>query len=119
MATEIPNQTAMSGTAFSYQFPAATFADADSDTLTYTATLAADTPLPSWLSFTAATRTFSGTPTAAETVLVKVTASDGNGGSVSDTFDIVVSPPADTTAPRVASIVRGRPLRVLRPTRTA
>ena len=46
--------------------------------------------LPSWLSFDAATRTFSGTPTAAETVSVKVTASDAS-DSVSDTFDIVVS----------------------------
>ena len=35
-------------------------------------------------------RTFSGTPTTAETVSVKVTASDGNGGSVSDAFDVVV-----------------------------
>ena len=51
VATEIPNQTAMSGTAFSYQVPAATFADADGDTLTYTATLADDTGLPAWLSF--------------------------------------------------------------------
>ena len=42
VATEIPDQTAMSGTAFSYQFPPATFTDADSDTLTYTATLADD-----------------------------------------------------------------------------
>ena len=90
VATEIPNQTAMSGTAFSYQVPAATFADADSDTLTYAATLADDTALPSWLSFDPATRTFSGTPTAAETVSVKVTASDAS-ESVSDTFDIVVS----------------------------
>ena len=94
VATEIPNQTAMSGTVFSYQVPAATFADADSDTLTYTATLADDTMLPSWLSFTAATRTFSGTPTTAETVSVKVTASDGT-DSVSDTFDIVVSAAAN------------------------
>ena len=64
MATEIPNQTAMSGTAFSYQFPPATFTDADSDTLTYAATLADGTALPAWLSFAAATRTFSGTPMA-------------------------------------------------------
>ena len=70
VATEIPNQTAMSGTAFSYQFPAATFTDADSDTLTYTATLDDDSALPSWLSFAPATRTFSGTPTAVETVSV-------------------------------------------------
>ena len=46
--------------------------------------------------FHAATRTFSGTPTAAETVSVKVTASDAS-DSVSDTFDIVVSGPTDTT----------------------
>ena len=107
VATEIPNQTAMSGTAFSYQVPAATFADADSDTLTYTAMLADDTALPAWLSFDPATRTFSGTPTTAETVSVKVTASDGT-ESVSDSFDFVVSA-ADTTAPRVASIKRQNP----------
>ena len=108
VATAIPNQTAMSGTAFSYQVPDTTFADADSDTLTYAATLADGAALPSWLSFAPATRTFSGTPTAAETVSVKVTASDAS-ESVSDTFDIVVSGPADTTAPRVASITRQNP----------
>ena len=96
VATEIPNQTAMSGTVFSYQVPAATFADADGDTLTYTATLDDNSALPSWLSFAPATRTFSGTPTAAETVSVKVTASDAS-ESVSDTFDIVVSGQTDTT----------------------
>ena len=43
-----------------------TFADTDTgDTLTYTATKSDDSELPSWLSFDAATRTFSGTPTAA------------------------------------------------------
>ena len=108
VATAIPDQTATTGTAFSYQVPAATFTDADGDTLTYRATLADDTALPSWLSFSATTRTFSGTPTAAETVSVKVTASDAS-ESVSDTFDIVVGLPADTTAPRVASIVRQNP----------
>ena len=107
VATAIPDQTAMSGTAFSYQVPAATFTDADGDTLTYTATLADDTALPAWLSFAPATRTFSGTPTAAETVSVKVTASDGNGGSDSDTFDIVVSATADTTPPEVDSAELG------------
>ena len=49
--------------------------------------------LPTWLSFADGTRTFSGTPAAADTatVSVKVTASDGNGGSVSDEFDITVA----------------------------
>ena len=93
VANAIPDQSATVGTAFSYAFPANTFNDADAtDTLTYSATKADDSALPTWLSFTAATRTFSGAPQAAdvETVSVKVTASDGNGSSVSDTFDVVV-----------------------------
>ena len=94
VANAIPDQSATAGTAFSYVFPDTTFSDADtSDTLTYTATKADDTALPTWLAFAAGTRTFSGTPQAADTgtVAVKVTASDGNGGSVSDAFDITVS----------------------------
>ena len=111
VATVIPDRTATVGTALLYAFPANTFADTDTgDTLTYTATQSDDSALPAWLSFTAATRTFSGTPQTADvgTVSVEVTASDGT-DSVSDTFDIVVSPPADTTAPTVASIVRQTP----------
>ena len=105
VANTIPDQTATAGTAFSYAFPDTTFSDADSDTLTYAATKADDTALPTWLSFTDSTRTFSGTPQAAdvETVSVKVTASDGNGGSVSDEFDITVSAAADTSPPTLTS----------------
>ena len=93
VANAIPNQTATVGVDFSYAFPANTFADADSDTLSYTATLSDDSALPSWLSFTDSTRTFAGLPQAADagTISVKVTASDGNGGTVSDTFDIAVA----------------------------
>ena len=105
VANTIPDQTATAGTAFSYAFPANTFSDADSDTLSYTATKADDTALPTWLTFTAGTRAFSGTPQAADiaTVSVKVTASDGNGGSVSDEFDITVSAAADTSPPTLTS----------------
>ena len=94
VANEIPDQTATVGTAFSYAFPADTFDDADGDALTYTATKNDDTALPSWLTFTAGTRAFSGTPQLVdvETVSVKVTASDGT-DSVSDTFEITVSGP--------------------------
>ena len=94
VANAIPDQSATAGTAFSYQFPASTFNDADTgQTLSYAATQADGTALPTWLSFTASTRTFSGTPAATDvgTVSVKVTASDGNGGSVSDEFAIVVT----------------------------
>ena len=94
VANTIPDRSATAGTAFSYAFPANTFSDADTgDTLTYAATKADGATLPTWLSFAAGTRTFSGTPQTADvgTVSVKVTASDGNGGSGSDDFDIMVS----------------------------
>ena len=93
VANQIPNQTATAGTAFSYTFPANTFSDADNDALTYTAAKSDDTALPTWLSFDAVTLTFSGTPQSGDTgtLSVKVTADDRNGGTASDTFDIVVS----------------------------
>ena len=112
VANAIPNRTATAGTAFSYAFPTNTFSDADSDSLNYTAAKSDDTALPSWLTFTAGTRTFSGTPQAANvgTLSVKVTADDGNGGTVSDTFDIVVSaaPSTDSTVSFSSATYSGR-----------
>ena len=92
VANEILDQTATVGTVFIFELPDDTFTDADSDTLTYTATQSDDTALPSWLTFDAVGPSFSGLPLAAdvETLSVKVTASDGT-ESVSDIFDIVVS----------------------------
>ncbi|MYG63048.1 MAG: hypothetical protein F4158_00345, partial [Synechococcus sp. SB0675_bin_7] len=93
VATAIGDQSATEGASFTFVVPAGTFTDADGDTLSYTATQADAAALPDWLSFDAATRTFSGTPAAADvgTLSVKVTASDGKGGTASDTFDIVVT----------------------------
>ena len=90
--TMIPDQTATVGAAFNYQFPDNTFSDADNDPLDYSATLSDDSTLPGWLAFAKSTRTFSGTPQAGDvgTIMVKVTADDGNGGMVSDSFDITV-----------------------------
>ena len=104
VAIPIPDQTATEGALFSYAFPDTTFTDADSgDTLSYTATKGDGTTLPTWLTFTPATRAFTGTPAATdvETVSVKVTADDSNGGLISDVFDIVVA--ADTTPPTLIS----------------
>ena len=109
VANPIDDQTATAGTAFLYAFPTNTFADTDAgDTLTYTATQSDDSALPAWLTFDAATRTFSGTPQTADvgTVSVKVTASDGT-DSVSDTFDIVVSTAANS-APVFADATAAR-----------
>ena len=93
VANAIPDQTATAATGFFYRFPANTFNDTDTgDTLSYMATKADGMALPTWLDFSAGTRTFAGTPAVSDvgTVSMKVTASDGNGGSVSDTFDITV-----------------------------
>ena len=90
--TPIPDQTATVGTAFEYIFPAGTFSDGDSDSLTYTATRWDDRALPTWLTFTASERKFAGTPQSSDTgtLGVKVTASDGMGGLVSNIFYIEV-----------------------------
>ncbi len=106
LANAIPNQTATEDVAFNFQFASNTFADIDvGNTLTYTATLSGGGALPAWLSFDANTRTFSGTPLNANvgTISVEVTANDGNGGTVADTFDIVVANAND--APTVANAI--------------
>ena len=102
VANPIPDQAVADSTAFDYAFPPETFADAEGDPLTFSATKGDDTALPSWLAFTSATRTFSGTPpvSARGRHTVKVTASDGRGGSASDEFVITVSV-RPNTAPRV------------------
>ncbi|WP_420800942.1 putative Ig domain-containing protein [Pseudomonas cavernicola] len=78
---------------FSYLIPASSFADEDGDSLSFSAQLAGGSALPTWLSFDAATRTFSGTPdySHAGNYEVTVTASDGRGGEVSDSFALRVS----------------------------
>jgi hypothetical protein len=92
VANIIPPQVTLEDGPFSFQFAANTFADADGDILSYSASLADGSALPAWLSFDGATRTFSGTPVNGNVgaIAVRVTASDGNGGSVSDTFPIQV-----------------------------
>lgn len=93
VANAIANQDAPVDTAFNFQFAANTFNDGDADTLTYTAELNGGGALPAWLSFDGTTRTFSGTPVIGDvgTISVDVTADDGFGGTVTDTFDITVS----------------------------
>jgi YD repeat-containing protein len=79
---------------FSFQVPEDAFADVDTgDSLSYTATLGNGNPLPGWLSFDAATRTFSGTPLNENvgTISVKVTATDSSSASATDIFDISVA----------------------------
>ncbi|WP_422378906.1 putative Ig domain-containing protein [Roseibium sp.] len=104
LEAEIADQSAAEDVAWSFTVPADAFADIDGDALTYSATLGDGSALPSWLSFDAATRTFSGTPPqdGAGTLSLKVVASDGE-ASAEDTFDLVIDRVND--APVVASAI--------------
>ncbi len=102
VAAPIGDQAINEDTALSFQVPAGAFTDPDSDPLTYTATLADGSPLPGWLTFDAATQTFSGTPPQDYNgdVALKVSASDGE-YSVSDSFTLTIKPVND--APVITS----------------
>jgi Ca2+-binding RTX toxin-like protein len=94
VAAPIADQQATQGTGFSLVVPTTTFADVDpGDTLTLSATLANGSALPSWLSFNAATRTFTGTPQAGDigTINVRVTATDSGSLSVTDVFALTIA----------------------------
>ncbi|PSF31178.1 hypothetical protein C7H19_23250 [Aphanothece hegewaldii CCALA 016] len=89
----LPEQSIFGEANFTYTFAENTFGDVDAgDMLTYSATLESGADLPSWLSFDAATRTFSGTPTNADagTINVSVKATDKASASVTDTFAITI-----------------------------
>ena len=99
VAVTIPNQTGIVGTTFKYIITAGTFTDGDSDVLTWSAS-----NLPAGLSFEAATHTISGVPTTVSAPMVTVSVNDGNGHTVSTTFTITISPPANV-APVVAATI--------------
>ncbi len=104
LASAVPDRPATEDSAFSYQVASGVFTDPDvGDILSYSATLAGGAALPVWLSFDAATRTFSGTPANGDVgaINVTVTATDTHGASVSDTFTITVGNTND--APTITS----------------
>ena len=80
------------GRLFSFTLPAETFIDDDgNNSLTYSATLSDGSLLPAWLLFDSASQTFSGTPTAATNITVKVTAIDQNSATASCIFSFIVT----------------------------
>ncbi|MEH1843182.1 MAG: putative Ig domain-containing protein [Nostoc sp.] len=93
LSKAIADQEATVGSLFTFTVPDDTFTDPDvGDTLTYTATLEDDTPLPSGLKFDSATRTFSGTPDNLEvgSKNIKVTVQDVAGETASDVFTLAI-----------------------------
>ncbi|MFL6675370.1 MAG: VCBS domain-containing protein [Massilia sp.] len=100
MVAPLADQDLTFNKAFSFVVPANSFTDTDhGDTLTYAATLADGSALPSWLKFDAAAGTFSGvTPKQVGSIDVRVTATDkaADGSTVgslsaSDVFTLSVS----------------------------
>jgi hypothetical protein len=78
--------------------PANTFTDPAGEALTFAASLSNGQPLPSWLSFNPATDSFSGTaPITAQTLGLKVTATDASGLSVADVFQVSIVAPASSS----------------------
>ena len=102
VANALADQSSNEDEAVSFILPADAFSDVDGDALTLSATLADTSPLPTWLSFDATSRTFSGTPPLNfnGAIAVSVTASDGS-LAASDTFTLDITSIND--APVVAN----------------
>jgi len=112
IAQPIVDVSAVEDSLFSFIVPAGTFSDANvGDTLSYSARLADGSVMPTWLSFNAVTREFSGTPVNSDVgnIDVEVIATDNTGLSASDTFNLSISNTndapivANTIAPQVAT----------------
>lgn len=87
VANPLADQDTYAGLAVSFAVPADAFSDPDGGALTYAAS-----GMPAWLAFDAATRTFSGTPSADDVGVstITVTATDSDADSASDAFDMTV-----------------------------
>ncbi|MGA7750981.1 MAG: putative Ig domain-containing protein, partial [Gallionella sp.] len=97
-AMALATQSATQGHAFTYTIPANSFTDVDAiygDTLTYSATQANGNALPTWVSFNAATQTFSGTPGVGDLagLGIVITATDTGGLSANSSFALAVNAP--------------------------
>ncbi len=112
ITSQTANQTWALGQAVNFALAANTFTDPDGEALTYTATQSNGAALPSWLSFNAATKTFTGTPPMGSTGLsIKVIATDAGGASTSETFTVATAaPPAITSQTANQTWTMGKPV---------
>ncbi len=92
LVNPLQNQTSAVNEAFNYMVPADTFTDPSDPLLDYAAQSAVGGPLPTWLTFTPGTRTFSGTPLsgAQSSNMIEVTATNDASTSGTDQFILTV-----------------------------
>ena len=87
----VHDQSWTTGQTITLALPVDSFSDPQGEALTYSAKLANGGALPNWLTFNAATQTFSGTvPSNAASLTVTVTATDSSNLSDSETFAITI-----------------------------
>jgi hypothetical protein len=88
---ELADSVANVGDNFTYAIPANTFSDQDGHVLSLSISSNSGS-LPSWLSYDASSKSFTGTPSTGDvgTDTIYVTANDGFGGEVTDQFLIYV-----------------------------
>ena len=99
LSLQTATQTWKLGQAVSFTLPTNTFADPQGQALTYTATQANGSALPSWLKFNTATGAFAGAvPNTAMGLSIKVTATDTSGLSASETFAVLTPAAAPVLA---------------------
>jgi hypothetical protein len=94
VANPISAQSIVSGSPLKFSLAANTFTDPDAgDVLSYSAKLNNNSNLPAWLTFDAVTRTFAGTPAAADVgnFGIVVTATDKAGLTVTNSFGLTVT----------------------------
>lgn len=96
------DQDAVIGADFTYDATqnGATFSDADGDALTYNVTYS-----PNANGLSDDNGVLSGTPTQSGTFTITITANDGNGGQVSDSFDITVNAAATSNKPNILFVI--------------
>jgi uncharacterized delta-60 repeat protein len=102
VTSPIADQSYLLGTTVDFTLPSDTFYDADFDNLTYSITLSNGDPLPSWLTFNAATGKFYGTPTQVGNLSISVTATDPFNSSATDDFNLNIT---TNYAPVVSSFI--------------
>jgi hypothetical protein len=92
LKNKLKNQSSLVGDKFSFTVPDDTFYDEDGDSaFQYSATLIDGNSLPSWLSFDALTKTFSGTPTSAADLGIILTATDTGKASGIGVFKLSIT----------------------------
>ncbi|MEM9273561.1 MAG: putative Ig domain-containing protein, partial [Cyanobacteria bacterium P01_F01_bin.143] len=91
----IPDRFAVINSSYQQLLGENVFDDPNGDILTYSATLADDSPLPSWLTVNSNTGLFSGTPLSSDAgqLEIKVTATDPDNSSVNTNFTLTVTDP--------------------------